>query len=103
MIMKMSERGDTLISRVEGAEIREKIIEVINKGEQVKLDFSGITRITQSFADELFGKILYDISLDNFMKTISIYNAAEDIRKVIKLSIRQRNEMISKQRNEKRA
>lgn len=92
MELLLSTKGTTLSSRIEGSEIREEIIKYI-KDKDISIlyiDFKDIIRITQSFADEVFGKIFYSITLDEFKTKVKIINASEEIRKVIKYSIRLR-------------
>jgi len=84
----MSEIGNTLITRDEGQILREDIMKTLTTTDDIiELDFSEVTRITPSFGDELFGKIIYDIPMNEFKHRIRITNAKEDIKRVIKLSI----------------
>ena len=51
-------------TRLLGAQIRKDLRPLLDGGEKVVLDFSGIDTVTNSFADECIAKLLLEMSLE---------------------------------------
>lgn len=58
--------------------------------ENIILDFENVTVVTSSFADELIGKNVKEIGLEEFIKKIKIENATDNIKLVIKKAMMDR-------------
>ncbi|QEK12562.1 DUF4325 domain-containing protein [Crassaminicella thermophila] len=85
MVIRMDQWGKVLSTRDLGANIRQKIIVEFNKQDQdIVIDFINVEGINQSCADEVFGKMLLEIGLDNFKKRIKFNNMNDTISSVVK-------------------
>ena len=47
-----------------GQKLREKLLPLINGGDKVVLDFTGVNVVSNAFADECIAKLLLEMSLD---------------------------------------
>jgi hypothetical protein len=86
----LSEFGNTLGTRILGIEVRSVFNELFNQNDTIFLDFNNIRVVTNSFADELIGKKVKEIGLDTFKNSVKIINANENVKSVIKKSIKDR-------------
>ena len=85
MIVKLKEFGKSLGSRVLGKEVSNMID--FEKEDEIILDFQDVKMVTSSFADEVVGKNCAKLGLHNFFKKVSIVNASEQIKLVLKKAI----------------
>lgn len=49
--------GEALVGRDAAADLRREIVQRLGRGERVVLDFSGVSALSPSFADELLAKL----------------------------------------------
>ena len=56
--------------------LRSEIMGILEKAEIVQIDFANSTRITPSFADELVGKLVAEIGLEQFQLRVRLLNVA---------------------------
>lgn len=96
MIMNMIDNGESLISRTEGCILRDKLVNYIKTDDYIEINFRGVNRITQSFADEFIGKLVYEIEFDCFKNKVKFSNTSDEIKKIIKFAMQNRLEMIQK-------
>ena len=61
---KFLDYGTDFGTRDMGQKLRQKLLELINAGEKVVLDFTGVNVVSNSFADECIAKLLLEMSLD---------------------------------------
>lgn len=85
MIVKLSEFGKSLGSRVLGKEVSNMID--FEKEDEIILDFDEVKMITSSFADEVVGKNCTKLGLYNFFDKVQIVNASEPIKLILKKAI----------------
>lgn len=64
VVFKFSAYGDSMGTRLLGAKIRADLRPILDGGEKVALDFSGIDTVTNSFADECIAKLLLEMPLE---------------------------------------
>lgn len=65
MLVEMAEFGNVLGTRVAGREAYQIIMERTSfLSDKVTFDFSGVTTITNSFADEVFGRMVVEMGMD---------------------------------------
>lgn len=88
MIVKLSEFGTSLGSRVLGKEVSNMI--GFEKEGEIILDFQDVKMVTSSFADEVVGKSCAKLGLHNFFKKVKITNTSEQIKLIIKKAIMDR-------------
>ena len=56
--------GTDFGTRDMGQKLRQKLLELINNGEKIVLDFTGVNVVSNSFADECIAKLFLEMSLD---------------------------------------
>lgn len=55
--------GENLGTRQLGLQVRERLLPLLEHGERVVLDFTGVDVVSNSFADECIAKLLLTMSL----------------------------------------
>ena len=65
---KFSQFGSNFGTRDMGAKIRQQLRPLLDGDEKVILDFTGVTVVTNSFADECIAKLLLEMSLADLKK-----------------------------------
>ena len=85
MIVKLSEFGKSLGSRVLGKEVSNMID--FEKEDEIILDFDEVKMITSSFADEVVGKNCTKLGLYNFFQKVQVINTSEQIKLILKKAI----------------
>lgn len=69
MVIKMNAFGNSLVTRESGRAAYDSIIgQMRNTGDVTEFDFSGIELITNSFADEVFGRMAFEYGIDTMRK-----------------------------------
>lgn len=81
--IQFSEIGTSLGTRDLGAKLRVSIQQEIEKNDKVFLDFQGVDVVTNSFANECFGKLREDISTEIFRNKVAFINTNDFIQRVI--------------------
>lgn len=74
-------------SRQTAEVIREIILQHIQKGEKVTVDFENINLITQGFADELIGILVRAFGINFIKSNIKIVNTTENVRKMLNIVV----------------
>ena len=90
MILNLKDFGTFLSTRDLGEIIRNKITTGIKEGNIVTVDFTDITQMTHSCADEVFAKLVIEFGLSNFKKFVKMKNADETTATIIKYAIARR-------------
>ncbi|NLT69341.1 MAG: STAS-like domain-containing protein [Verrucomicrobiaceae bacterium] len=80
-----NESGDVLKTRFMGARFRDEIRTLLDRGEDVRIDFSGVGAISHSFADECFGDLFSELGADLFRERVRLAAANEGVRAVLRL------------------
>ena len=78
------EHLSSITGRNEGQKLREQIDIILNKYNNVIIDFENIDLVTQSFADEVFGIIIRTKGSDFFKEKIKIKNINDFNKNIIK-------------------
>ncbi|MBO4564663.1 MAG: STAS-like domain-containing protein [Bacteroidaceae bacterium] len=65
---KFLDYGTDFGTRDMGQKLREKLLTLINSGEKVVLDFTGVNVVSNSFADECIAKLLLEMPLDKLKR-----------------------------------
>ena len=65
---KFIEYGTDFGTRDMGQKLRQKLLALINNGEKVVLDFTGVNVVSNSFADECLAKLLLEMPLDKLKR-----------------------------------
>lgn len=82
--------GEHLITRDTGTNIREAILTEIKNNNKVILDFNEVKFLSRHCADEVFGKLVSEIGIENLKEHITIKNTDEFITTLIKYVISNR-------------
>ncbi len=78
-------------ARQSSAKLRIKIENLINAGAEVIIfNMKGISLVSSSFCDELFGKLYVKLGKNNYKKKIFIHNANPTVGKLINIAIETR-------------
>ena len=65
---KFVQYGENFGTRDMGAKIRKELLALLEWGERLVLDFTGVNVVTNSFADECIAKLLLDMPLEELKK-----------------------------------
>jgi hypothetical protein len=90
LTIKFGDIDTSLGTRALGHEIRQKILNNIELEDKIVFDFQGIDIISNSFADECFGKLIEACGLEATKQKTTFANANSDVALVIKKAIRGR-------------
>lgn len=94
MLVMFEEQLDHTKSREGGKIVKQQIIHHLDSAtsqNRIIFDFSGVSSISSSFADELFGKLISDMGFENFKAITTFQNLNPLVSSVIKNSIYHRN------------
>ena len=83
LTIQFNKIGTSLGTRDLGAKIRVSIENEIEKNDKVFLDFKDVEVITNSFANECFGKLRQSISNETFRNKVAFINTNDFIQRVI--------------------
>ena len=72
-----AERGKQTITREDGLVIANKLIQAMEKEENITIDFDNILIASVSFFDEAFGKLAFKYSKDTLVKKLTFENIEE--------------------------
>ncbi|MCD4829101.1 MAG: DUF4325 domain-containing protein [Candidatus Cloacimonetes bacterium] len=91
ILFKLAEKQGGTGTRQSGAMLRNEIHNIlIETDKPIEVDFSNISVISSSFADELIGKLISNIGFSRFSQYIRITNCNQFINDVIDRSVVQR-------------
>lgn len=80
-------------TRIAGERLRKKVINYlkrIDKPSAILIDFSGISMISSSFADEFIGKLIMELGFYRFNQLIKIKGVAPVVEQILNRSVSQR-------------
>lgn len=89
---KLNDQSFSFRSRPAGKPIKTKISNLVNScpGQLIQIDFSGISVVSSSFADEVFGKLFVELGPMKFMQAIRLINVTSTVQALIDRAITQR-------------
>ena len=82
---ELSEFGGAFATRGRGREVREELLRRVDGSQVAILDFTGVSNVTYSFADEFAGKLAADDSL-----RLEIENMAPNVARSVDRAIERR-------------
>ena len=71
MIMHLKEFGSVLCTRQSGRLANNAAMASLAQGDHVEFDFDGVESVTNSFADELFGRLALELGMDKLKSAMS--------------------------------
>lgn len=89
---KLNDQSYSFRSRPAGKPIRTKLSNLIQScpGQTVFVDFIGISVVSSSFADEVFGKMFVELGPMRFMQSVRLINVSPTVQALIDRAITQR-------------
>lgn len=89
---KLDEQALSFRSRPAGKPVKTKLSNLVQAcpGQVIQVDFGGITVISSSFADEVFGKLFLELGPMRFMQSIRLQNVSPTVQALIDRAITQR-------------
>ena len=91
--MRLSEQSVSFGSREIAREVRTKIENILRStSKPVKLNLKGVTIVSSSYADEIFGKLAKEMGLAPFGSRVEIVGSNANVDGVIRRAIKQRTE-----------
>ena len=87
---KFREVGDALGTRQLGAQVRERLLPLIESNDKVVLDFEGVNVVSNSFADECLAKLLFSMSFEELKQRTTFTSVNDFARKNIAIAFRRR-------------
>jgi len=95
MEMVVRVKKEHVYDREGGRIVKEQILNLLPKAtpeNRVVFDFAEVDMVTNSFADEVFGKLIRDVGFPQFKAVTTFRNANSFVTAVIRSAIYSRNE-----------
>lgn len=78
-------------TRRSAEQVRNRLTNILNEGASVlRLDFTGVTVVSSSFADEVLGKLALQMGLMTFMRRFELVAMSPTIEAIVERAIQQR-------------
>jgi hypothetical protein len=90
MYIQFKHIGKHLGTRSAGMEMREEIIRAFDLYPQIVFDFNGVEIVSNSFADECFGKLIAFYGLEKIKSKTTFVNTSPFIKSAIANAIKMR-------------
>ncbi len=88
MIIQMAEFGRALVTRVAGRSAFTKISKEIQSADGiVTFDFAGVDSITNSFADEVFGRMVCEIGIAEMKERATFKNISPFWARIVRAAM----------------
>jgi hypothetical protein len=81
---------ESLGARSSAEQVRRGIVNILNEGARLVLDFQDVNVISSSFADEVLGKLALEIGLAQFVNSFRLENMCDTVEMIINRAIQQR-------------
>ncbi|MBO7539695.1 MAG: STAS-like domain-containing protein [Prevotella sp.] len=93
---KFIEYGTDFGTRDMGQKLRQKLLALIETGEKVVLDFTGVNVVSNSFADECIAKLLLEMPLDELKRHTTFCGLNPIAERSILVALQRRYKVIGK-------
>ena len=93
---KFIEYGTDFGPRDMGQKLRQKLLALIETGEKVVLDFTGVNVVSNSFADECIAKLLLEMPLDELKRHTTFCGLNPIAERSILVALQRRYKVIEK-------
>lgn len=84
MVVKVAEHVAAASSYADGDVIFRLLLEPVQKGEPVTVDFTGITSVPSAFVNAAFVRLLEHVSFDQVRKTLRFEQSTRQINDLIR-------------------
>ena len=92
---KFIEYGTDFGTRDMGQKLRQKLLKLINTGEKVVLDFTGVNVVSNSFADECIAKLLLEMPLNELKRHTTFRGLNTLAERSVLIALQRRYKVIS--------
>ena len=82
--------GKYLGTRQLGVQVRSLLLPIVKSEEKVKLDFTGVSVVSNSFADECLAKLLLEMPFDEIKQRTTFFGLNDFAKKNIAVAFRRR-------------
>ena len=90
-VFRVAEKAQGMLgSREGGRKVRRTIENLLQDGGRIDVDFSGVSVISSSFADEVFGRLFVKLGPVAFMNRVRITHVDPTVRGLIDTAIQKR-------------
>lgn len=92
LVFRLAEESPSFGSRVAGAPVRKKLLNLANMcpDRKIVLDFSAVPLVSSSFADEVVGKLFAELGPLTFMQRFELRQIEPTVRQLVDRAIAQR-------------
>lgn len=97
VLFRFNKYGNELGTRMLGSQVRCELLPLINavqEGDKVVLDFADVTIVANSFADECLAKLLLEMPLEDLKKRTTFRNTNDFVRRTIAVALKRRQSVI---------
>ncbi len=94
-VIRLTECSSAFLTRRQGELVRERLVKELKSLDltcKLRIDCSGVSEMTPSFADECFGKLLQYVGAYSFRSRISLVGADDTIKVLINAILAQQIE-----------
>lgn len=80
-------------TRIAGERVRNKVLNYLRRIDtptKVNVDFSGVSMVSSSFADEFIGKLIAELGFLRFTKLVTMTNVSQTVEPILNRSVSQR-------------
>ncbi|HUT88271.1 MAG TPA: STAS-like domain-containing protein [Thermoguttaceae bacterium] len=88
--LHLSEFGTVLVTRDQGEPVRMQLMGLLQTHSEVEVNLDDVEAYTPSFMDEVLGKCLEAIGLEEFRKKVTLVASAPEVRKLVNLILSNR-------------
>lgn len=92
---KFIDYGTDFGTRDMGQKLRQKLLKLIDTGEKVVLDFTGVNVVSNSFADECIAKLLLEMPLDELKRHTTFRGLNPLAERSVLVALQRRYKVIS--------
>ena len=83
-----------------GAKIREQLLPLLKQGEKVRLNFTDVKVVTNSFADECIAKLLLEMPLDELKNRTTFFGLDPMAERSVLVALQRRYKVLKMQKQE---
>lgn len=90
VVFRLSEYGSVLVTRDQGAPIRDALLCQIDRSKKVEVVLDDVEAYTPSFVDEVLGKCLQELGIVRFREKVTLTASSQQNRKLVNLVLSNR-------------
>ena len=90
VVLRFRDYGTLLVTRDQGEPIRAELLQLVSEHQCVHVDLDDVEAYTPSFVDEVLGKSLLALGVEQFRKEIKLKASSAETRKLVNLILSNR-------------